>query len=62
MKNNYYIVYQIVNIIILLSENAYKNNCKYLLEYLKENSITSRTILVKGSRGIALEQTIAYLK
>jgi UDP-N-acetylmuramoyl-tripeptide--D-alanyl-D-alanine ligase len=33
-----------------------------LLEYLKENSITSRTILVKGSRGIALEQTIAYLK
>ena len=33
-----------------------------LMEYLKENSITSRTILVKGSRGIALEQTIAYLK
>lgn len=33
-----------------------------LLDYLKENNITSKTILVKGSRGIALEQTIAYLK
>ena len=33
-----------------------------LIEFLKESSIDSKTILVKGSRGIALEQTIAYLK
>lgn len=45
-------------------ESSYMNfaTTSLLLEYLKENSITSRTILVKGSRGIALEQTIAYLK
>ena len=33
-----------------------------LIEYLKDNNISSKTILIKGSRGIALEQTVAYLK
>ena len=33
-----------------------------LVEFLKESNISSKTILIKGSRGIALEQTVAYLK
>ena len=32
-----------------------------LIEFLKESNIIGKTILIKGSRGIALEQTIAYL-
>lgn len=33
-----------------------------LIKFLKDSNITGKTILIKGSRGIALEQTIAYLK
>ena len=33
-----------------------------LIEFLKESNIAGETILVKGSRGIALEKTIEYLK
>lgn len=34
----------------------------HAVEYIKESKIESQTILIKGSRGIALEQTVAYLK
>ena len=33
-----------------------------MLEFLKESDIKSKTILVKGSRGIALEQAVDYLR
>ena len=33
-----------------------------LIDYLKNRNIKTKTILVKGSRGIALEQAVEYLK
>ena len=33
-----------------------------MLEFLKESDIKSKTILIKGSRGIALEKAVEYLK
>ena len=32
-----------------------------LLEYLKENSISNSTVLIKGSRSMQLEKTAEYL-
>jgi UDP-N-acetylmuramoyl-tripeptide--D-alanyl-D-alanine ligase len=45
-------------------ESQYKSfaTTAEVVEFLKESNIASKTILIKGSRGIALEQTIAYLK
>ncbi len=42
------------------SEKAFLNT-EELIEYLKNNKITSKNILIKGSRGIALEQVIDFL-
>ena len=42
------------------SEKAFLNT-KELIEYLKNNKISSKNILIKGSRGIALEQVIDFL-
>jgi len=43
-----------------LSENSYKDR-QELVKYLLKNKISNRTILLKGSRGIGLEQLIENL-
>jgi UDP-N-acetylmuramoyl-tripeptide--D-alanyl-D-alanine ligase len=39
---------------------AYQNS-KELSDYLKSNKIESKNILLKGSRGIALEQILEFI-
>ena len=41
-------------------ESAFANTAE-LTEYLKTNKITSKNILLKGSRGVALEKIIDFL-
>jgi len=43
-----------------LTENSFKNTNE-LAENIQENNIYNKTILLKGSRGISLEQLIKYL-
>lgn len=42
------------------SENAFANSTE-LIEYLKSNKISTKNILLKGSRGVALEKIIDFL-
>ena len=42
------------------SEKSFKNTDE-LIEYLKQNPIKNKNILLKGSRGIALEKVIEFL-
>ena len=42
------------------SEKSFKNTDE-LIEYLKQNPIKNKNILLKGSRGIALEKAIEFL-
>ena len=43
-----------------ISNNAYKNT-EYFSQYLENNPINNKTILLKGSRGIALEKLVDLL-
>lgn len=42
------------------NKNAFENSLE-LIEYLKEHSISTKNVLLKGSRGIALEKIIDFI-
>ena len=50
-----------MHILIAVEEKSFKNTDE-LIEYLKQNRIKNKNILLKGSRGIALEKVIEFLK
>ena len=43
-----------------INKSSYKN-VDFLTKYLKKNPLKNQTILIKGSRGIALEKIANYL-